>query len=206
MDKGLFCNSLLLAGFMALTMQSAIAGSSQFIENMPRLSPDPHRAGAMGWQKPGVDRAAYTRVMIEPVTIFISPDSEYRGLKADDLKHLSDRFNMALTDALKPDIAVVDKKGSGVLYARVAITNVKLAKKQLGLLGYTPLGLIPAAAGFPPFTLKDASLEIELLDSTSGERLGILTDKAPSPGMAESSRGTRSTGRLPSMPNGSRRA
>ena len=70
---------LLMAGILALSMQPALAGSVPFIDNMPQLSKDPDRVGAMIWQKPGVDRAAYTRVMIEPVTIFISPDSEYQG-------------------------------------------------------------------------------------------------------------------------------
>jgi len=65
---------------------------------------------------------------------------------------------------------------------RAALTNVKLAKKKRGLLGYTPIGLVATAvanAAGTRISLKDAALEIEMLDSTTGERLGVLVDKAP---------------------------
>jgi hypothetical protein len=141
---------------LAMALQPAAAGSSEFIENMPPLAQDPDRAGAMIWEKPGVDRAAYTKVMIEPITIFISPDSEYKGLNADDMKTLADEFQ--------------------------TLTNVKLAKKKRGLLSFTPIGLVVHAAESAAganISLKDAELEIEMLDSVSGERLGVLIDKAP---------------------------
>lgn len=87
----------------------------------------------MIWQKPGLDRAAYTRVMIEPVTLFVSRDSEYQGLNADDLKALADGFHETIIRTLEPDIPVVSQKGEGVLYLRIALTEVKVAKKKRGL-------------------------------------------------------------------------
>lgn len=174
---------LLATAVLALSLHPACAGDSAFIDNLPALIPDPDRTGAMMWQKPGVDRAAYTRVMVEPLTIFISPDSEYQGLDADELKALADTFRDVVTRTLEPDIPVVGQKGEGVLYLRAAITNVKIAKKKRGLLGYTPIGLVvgavKSAATGPSVSLKDAVLEIEMLDSTTGERLGVLVDKAP---------------------------
>lgn len=175
--------SLLATSFLVLSMQQAFAGNSQFIDNMPQLAPDPDRVGAMIWQKPDLNRSAYTRVMFEPMTIFISPDSEYQGLNADELKALADTFREVVTRTLEPEIPVVNQKGEGVLYLRAALTNVKVVKKKRGLLGYTPIGLIvgavkEAAAG-PSVSLKDAVLEIEMLDSMTGERLGVLVDKAP---------------------------
>jgi hypothetical protein len=164
---------------MAFSLQQAVAGDSQFIENLPQLAQDKDRPGAMIWEKPGINRAAYTRVMIEPITIFISPDSEYKGLNADELKKISDGFREAVTKALEPDIAVVNEKGAGVLYIRAALTNVKVAKKPRGLLGYTPIGFVVTTAAGPQISLKQAALEIETLDSASGERVGVLIDKAP---------------------------
>jgi len=174
--------SLLAVGFLALFMQQALAGNAQFIDNPPPLSQDPDRADAMVWQKPDLDRSAYTRVMIEPVTIFISPDSEYQGLDADALKELSMKFQTIVTRTLEPEIPTVNERGPGVVYVRAALTNVKLAKKKRGLLSYTPIGLIVTAAtsaGGADISLKDAVLEVEMLDSVTGERLGVLVDKAP---------------------------
>lgn len=178
-----FARALLVAGMLALSMHQAFAGGSPFIDDMPPLVADPDRAGAMIWQKPGLDRAAYTRVMIEPITLFVSSDSEYQGLNADDLKALADGFHEAIIRTLEPDIPVVSQKGEGVLYLRVALSEVKVAKKKRGLLGYTPIGLVARAAkeavAGPGVSLRDAVLEIEMLDSVSGERLGVLVDKAP---------------------------
>jgi len=171
--------SFLACAVLAVALQQAVAADSGFIDNMPQLTPDPDRAGAMVWQKPDLNRAAYTRVMFEPITIFISPDSEYKGLKADELKAMSDGFQEAITKTLEPDFPVVNQAGPGVLYLRVALTNVKVAKKKRGLLGYTPIGFVVTTASGPTILLKDASLEIEALDSASSERLFVLVDPAP---------------------------
>ncbi len=177
------CRSLLVVGVLALSMQQAVADGSGFIEDMPQLTQDPDRAGAMIWQKPGVNRASYTRVVFEPLTIFISADSPYKGLNPTNLKGLTDRFRDAVINTLEPEVAVVNKAGPGVLYVRVAINDVKVEKKKRGLLGYTPIGFVAGAAteaaSGPSVSLKDATLEIEMLDSVSGERLGVLVEKAP---------------------------
>lgn len=174
--------SLFLAGVLVLPLQNVSAAGSEFIEDMPQLTQDPDRPGAMIWEKPGFDRAAYSRVMIEPITLFISPESEYKGMNADELKSLSDEFVSVVTKTLEPDIPIVNQGGAGVMYIRAALTNVKVAKKKRGLLGYTPIGFVAtsiAHSGVGGISLKDAQLEIELFDPVSGERLGVLVDKAP---------------------------
>jgi len=66
-----------------------------------------------------------------------------------------------------------------VLIVRLAITNLKMKKKKRGLLGYMPIGAAITAmkdiAG-KRITLSDATIEAELLDGESGERLGTLVD------------------------------
>lgn len=168
--------------FLFAFTQSAKAADSEFIENMPPLAPDGDRAGAMIWTKPGVDRASYQKIMVEPITIFISPESDYKGLDAGELKMLSDRFHEAVVATLEPEIAVVNKAGPGVMYLRAALTDVKLAHKKRGILGYTPIGLVVTTAGNLAgmrISLKEAVLEVEMLDAASGERIGVLVDKAP---------------------------
>lgn len=176
-------NRSLSAAVLALSLTSAFAAESPFIEDMPQLSPDADRPGAMIWEKPGFDRAAYSRVMIEPITIFISPESPYKGVKADDIKALSDSFNEVVAKSLEPEIPVVNQGGPGVIYIRAALTNVKVAEKKRSLLGYTPVGFVVTTAARSAaggkLTLKDAALEVELFDPVSGERLGVLIDKAP---------------------------
>lgn len=178
----LISRTLLLAGMLCMSLQQAVAADSRFIDNMPQLTKDPERAGAMIWTKPEVNRAAYTKVMIEPVTIFISPNSEYQNIDVNELKTFADGFNETLIKTLEPEIAVVHKAGPGVLYMRAALSNVKLAQRKRGLLSYTPVGLVATAvadATGARISMSDAALEVEMLDSMTGERLGVLIDRAP---------------------------
>lgn len=173
---------LLLAGVLFMSTQQALAADSGFIDDMPELVQDADRAGTMIWMKPGLDRSAYTRVMMEPVQIFISPDSPYQGIDANEMKALADSFHEAVVKTLEPEIPVLSQGGPGVIYLRSAITNVKLTTPKRGLLSYTPVGLVVhavASAGGPRVSMNEAALEVEMLDAVSGERLGVLIDRAP---------------------------
>ncbi|MGB5305105.1 MAG: DUF3313 domain-containing protein [Gammaproteobacteria bacterium] len=180
--RTLFRYMALTAALLIGNMQQVWAAGSGFIENMPSLTADADRPGAMIWTKEGFDRTQYTKVMIEPVTVFIADDSKYKGLDADELKAMADGFREALTKTLEPDVPVVSQPGAGVLYVRAAITNVHMAKKKRGLLGYTPVGFVVTAAqdaAGARVSLKNAVVEMELLDAQSNERLGVLVDKTP---------------------------
>lgn len=173
----------LLAAALGLSAMPGMAEqSSGFLQDYPTLTPVADVPGASRWEKPGFKRGDYDRVIIAPITIFIAEDSPYKGLDADQLKSLSDGLKSALTDALEPDIAVVDKPSKGTLAVRLAITKVKLNEKERGLLGYTPIGFVVTsaqqAAGHG-VELVDAGIEGELLDAVSGERLVVVVDNAP---------------------------
>ncbi|MBE9558505.1 MAG: DUF3313 domain-containing protein [Proteobacteria bacterium] len=168
---------------LALLSSGAVVAAepqySGFIENYPDLKSDPRNPGAMIWEKPGLDRSAYSAVMIETIDIFIHPQSKYKGIDANDMKAISDAFYKDIVDVLEPDIPVVSKPGPGVLVVRLAITNVHLKKKKRGLLGYTPVGLVVTGmqdlAG-KRVRLMDATLEGESFDGQTGERLAVVVD------------------------------
>jgi hypothetical protein len=153
---------------------------SGFLEDYPKFTADKERMGAAIYEAPGVDLNAYTKLMIDPVEIWIAPDSKYKGIKPDEVKALADAFRAVLVEALEPAYPVVSKPGPGVLGIRMAITNVQLTKKKRGLLGYTPVGLV-ISAGIKNLgdnmSLQDANIEVELLDSETNERIGALIDQ-----------------------------
>lgn len=86
---------------------------------------------SIGRRKPGIDRGSYRKVIIEPITVFVSPDSEYKGLEAADLQAIADGFREAMSKALAPDVAVVTEHGPGVLRMRAALSNVMLKKPSV---------------------------------------------------------------------------
>lgn len=152
---------------------------SGFISGTPQYEPDKDNPGAMIFQKPGADLASYRKVLIDPIEIWVAPDSEYQGLDADESKKITDALRQALLNELEPDYQVVDEPGAGVLGLRLAITNVHLRTKKRGLLGYTPIGfVVTSAANMAGLRteLDQAIIEAELLDGSSNEQLGALID------------------------------
>ncbi len=155
--------------------------TSLFITDLPELKADPDRPGAFGWISPEYRREDYGKVLFAPLTLYISPQSPEHGLDADAIKALADQFRETLTSELEPEIPVVGKPGKDVLLVRGAISNVHLVKKSRGLFSYTPIGLIAHAAQSESskFSIRQAAIEVELIDSTTGKRLGVLIDRTP---------------------------
>jgi hypothetical protein len=129
------------------------------------------------------DLKNYTAVMIDQPEFVIADDSKYKGFKPDDVKAVADALRKALTDVVSKNLTVVDKPGPGVLYVRIAASNVHLKKKSRGLLGYTPAGFVvttAVAAGQAmeqKVILQDMKLEMELQDSQSQVVLAAVVDK-----------------------------
>lgn len=172
----------------SIFQQPAFAASSGFIRNMPKLHRDPERPDAMIWERTDFKRSAYTKVMMAPLKIYISPNSKYKDLDAKEQSVLSDEFREAVGKALAPEIPMVGKAGPGVLLIRSAVTNVRLEQKKRGILGYTPIGFVVTSiqnAAGQRISLQNAVLEIEMLDSVTKKRLGVLVDKAPAPPRSE---------------------
>ena len=129
------------------------------------------------------DLKNYTAVMIDQPEFIIAHDSRYKGFKPDDAKAVADAFRKALTDAASKKMTVVEKPGPGVLYIRIAASNVHLKKKSRGLLGYTPVGFVVTTAVTSgqameqKVVLQDMNLEMEIQDSQSQAVLVAIVDK-----------------------------
>ena len=127
--------------------------------------------------------AKYSAIMIDQPEIFVAPDSKYKGWKPDDMKELADLFRGNLARTLSESYLIVEQPGPNVLYVRFALSNLKLKKKRRGLLSYTPVGIVATAAVSlatsdltKKIDLKGLTMEMEVLDSTSGEQLAASVE------------------------------
>ncbi len=177
--------SIIALAMLITSAGLAVGGDeySGFIEDYPVFEADKDQKGAKIYRKPGTELKAYTKIMIDPIEIWIADDSKYKGINPDDLKALADTFRAVIVEELEPDYPVVSKPGAGVLGLRLAITNVHVKKKKRGLLGYTPIGIVATAAKRAikgkAISLVNATIEVEMLDAVSNERLGVLIDSGP---------------------------
>jgi len=154
---------------------------SDFIEGELNLTPVADKAGAYRYLKPELDLKKYGRIFIEPVEIWLHPDSKYKGIQPDTLKAMADSFAQILVDELEPEYTIVGNVGADTLIVRLAITGLKTKKKKRSLLGYLPVALVAGALSsnaLKRVSLVDAGIEAEVLDSITGERLAVLVDTA----------------------------
>jgi len=128
------------------------------------------------------ERAAdYNGVMVDQPEILISAESKYKGGKPDDLAAIAELMREAVSKELKAGgYAVVDEPAPGIIYVRMALTDLELKKKKRGFLSFTPIGAIAHAATdsgkemMQKVDMTHVAVQAEFSDSVSGEVLGAL--------------------------------
>ena len=119
--------------------------------------------------------------MLDHVVFYFSEDSKYKGIKADVLKDLSDEFHKAAAEALEGGYPLVNEPGPDVMRIRVAITELKQGRPGLTLTttvmpgGFGVKALKKIATGSHSFA-GQTSVEAEMLDSVTGERIAAIMD------------------------------
>jgi len=174
------------AAFLLLCTTGLAADDSGFLTDYSQLKPIAGTDIRL-YTAPGAYTEAkkYTAVMIDQPEIVIADDSKYKGIKPDDAKLVADNMRNALTDAVTKTgrVKVVDKAGPGVLYVRLAASDVHLKKKSRGVLGYTPAGFVVGSAVSAgqemeqKVIMQDMTLEIEFQDSQTEKVMAAVVDK-----------------------------
>jgi len=176
----------LTAALLLSASMEILAENSDFLSDYSKLKP---LAGSdtLMYTAPNAytDFKNYKAVMIDQPELVIANDSKYKGIKPDDAKAVADALRAQMSETVTKNgrLFVVDKPGPGVLYVRIAASNVHLKKKSRGLLGYTPAGFVVGSAVSAgqemeqKVVLQDMNLEIEVQDSQTQKVLAAVIDK-----------------------------
>lgn len=179
----------LMIGCLAIPFWANAADGDQgfdqtFLSDYSKLGSQTSNQGEEYFYKvPGAfERAAdYTGVMVDQPEILISAESKYKGGKPDDLAAIAELMREAVSKELTAGgYAVVEQAGPGIIYVRLALTDLELKKKKRGLFGYTPIGAITKAATdsgkemMQKVDMTHVTVQAELADSVSGEVLAAL--------------------------------
>jgi hypothetical protein len=166
----------------------AVAGAEEkysgFLGNYDGLKKGPEGGVAERYIKSGVDFKKYNKIMLDSVVFFLSPDAEYKGISAEDMKELSDTFNKAVVDALGKAYPLVGEPGPDVMRVRVAITKLKPSSPgSAAMTTVLPIGLafslIKKGATGEFAGVGSTGIEVEVLDSGTNERIGAAVDYKP---------------------------
>jgi len=149
----------------------------------PRAATKTGQPGDMVYVAPGALKrlAAFNAVMVDQPEILFSPDSPVTGMKPDDLKALSEALRDAISGRLaEGGYSVAQKPGPGVVYLRVALTDLIVKKKKRNVLAYTPAGAVIKAGAdlvreaFDKVDFIEMTLQAEIVDSMTNDVLAAL--------------------------------
>jgi len=191
---GLLTICMLVVGFTVRaqdppSQQQAANGRevSGFLGDYSNLAPDPKNGDLLLYEKG--DRSAlkrYNKFILDPITIYLLPEAQSRGFDPDDMERLAKYFHDAVTGELTKGGAyeIVTTPGPDVLELNVAITNVEPTggKKNAAATAATTAASVATVPGIslavPRLSIGKVSIEGEMLDSTSGDRLvAFVTSK-----------------------------
>ena len=171
--------ALLLSGCSASSVKDV--QKSVFLHDYSQLKPGDDDQAALVYIKPGLDLKAYDKIMFDRMLVLLHENSD-TWVDPAILKELTDYYQNALLKAVEGSYQVVDKPGPGVLWVRVAITEVKPSKPVANTMstilpvGWAVAGATKVASGENLGTGEAAS-EMEVLDSVTGERLAAAVDQ-----------------------------
>ncbi len=153
---------------------------SGFLEDYPEFKTGPIGGADYIYIKEGVDFKVYNKILMDPVVFYLSDDSKYKGIHPDELKELSDAFHEAIAASLEGAYPLVDKPGPDVLHIRLAITNL-VESRPVSKTIYTAMSVgtgatVPKRVASINTYFGQASMEAELLDSQTDDRLAAVID------------------------------
>ncbi len=181
-SHGLFLATLLVMASCAATRRAKSVERSGF------LAPDVELRAGVGeepllvFEHPAKSLAGYDAVLIDPVQVWYGDAAKRSGTSQEDLERLAVLLHDSMRVALESDFKIVREPGPTTLRVRVALTDADAARP----IGNTITTFIPQARRLSVIGGKftnvrvwtgAASVEGEVLDSITGERLMAAIDR-----------------------------
>ena len=140
---------------------------SGFLADYSKLHALPDHPGTLLYVDRSINLRPYTKIIIDPVQVFLSENLDYRGLQPEVLLRMTETLSSGFQKVMQSDYRVVTVAGPDVLRIRLAITNVHPVELPLKPTDFIPIKALfnvgRAAIGESP-RLVELSAEIEVLD------------------------------------------
>jgi len=174
------CSLLIVAlGGCSPTEQAHHVKPSGFLSDYSRLRPGERGEPLLVYLNPGRDFRAYDKVLVDPVTVWKSPDSTLANVPPQDLEHLAILLEARIIEAARHEgLDIVRQPGPGVMRIRAALTEAEQSSVKMDIAtSVVPLpSFTKLATGTRAFVGK-ASIEGEIQDSQSGMVLAAMVDR-----------------------------
>jgi hypothetical protein len=150
---------------------------SGFLQDYSNFKPNEKLGGdALTYVNPDKMKSLhrYVAIIVDPVQVYVSSTADPSLIPDSGRGAVAKYFEHALVDAVSDAFPVVDAPGPLVLRLRAAIVGIDLGGKVAPLND-------PAMVAKPmdrAIVLEKVSVEMELVDSETGERIAAAIDKA----------------------------
>lgn len=169
-------------GGCATTEQARSVKTSGFLGDYSQLKPGEKNEALLYWIDPTVDFKKYDKIVIDPVTIWRSKNSNIGDLPTEEQKNLQHYLYQAVKDALAKDYTIVETPESGTMRIRIALTEATGSTVAGDVITtYLPPGILINTAtllstGTSAFVGKAAG-EIEIVDIVTNRRIAAAVDR-----------------------------
>ncbi len=167
-------------GCAAVRGTASATDRSGFLGDYSELGPQEGYEVQEVYINPDAAWKSYDSVQIDSVTLWVNDETQ--SLEDGERQMLTDLLYKALNDKLTEKFKIVDRLGPNSIRVRAALTQVKGAKVALRTVSsIVPVMFVVSSgvglSGDVTNTVGTATLEAELLDSITGERLAATVDR-----------------------------
>lgn len=160
---------------------------SGFLDPYPEFQPGPKGGVDLIYLKDGLDFKKYNKVMLDNIIFFTDPGAQFKGVEADELKKLEISFHSALKNEMEKEYPyvsypIVNEAGPDVMKLRVAVTTLNPGRPVVcgAAMAVLPISLtvgeVKEAVTGKNIGTGTASIEAEMLDSMTNERIAAVID------------------------------
>ena len=183
--KIIFTEVILLAVFLFLitgcssTFQTRKVTTTTFLGDYSQLEKGSGDEAQLIYINPQTDFNSYTKILMDPVKFYSDKNSKLEG---EDKKRIVDYLDATIKEQLKTDYMFVNEPSAETMRLRVAITEARGSKVVMDTISSIipigmAIGLVKKVAVGTNLSVGKASVELEILDSQTGERLVAAVDE-----------------------------
>lgn len=180
-SSSLLLVSVLCASGCATTQQARRVETSGFLGDYSQLEKGKKGEALLVYFNPNADFSAYDKVLIDDVAVWRASDADLSDVPRSEVEELALGLHRAVEENLREDYEIVRIPEPRTLRIRMAITEASESWVVLDTLttviphARLISGIKKLATGTHSFVGK-ASIEGEILDAESGERLAAAVD------------------------------
>ena len=148
---------------------------SGFLKNYEELKPNANLGGdaiTYAGTEAKKNLRSYFAIVVDPVEVYIATDADESKVNEDSRKALTGYFQHALVAAVSDAFPPVEKPGPLTLRLRTAIVGVDVGGEVAP--GDAPEDAKPLARAL---NIGKVGVEMELVDSVTGERIAAMVDR-----------------------------